>query len=47
MKWVYDDGGRFAAGYQYHVDDCVCRALSTINMPLSGSATAAKNVRCG
>jgi hypothetical protein len=30
MNWVYDDGGRFAAGYQYHVDDCVCRALSII-----------------
>ena len=30
MKWVYNDGGRFAAGYQYHVNDCVCRALSIV-----------------
>ena len=30
MKWVYHDGGRFAAGYSYHVDDCVCRALSIV-----------------
>jgi hypothetical protein len=30
MKWVYDDGGRFEAGYSYHAKDCVCRALSII-----------------
>jgi hypothetical protein len=30
MKWVYDDGGRFEAGYRYHVKDCVCRALSIV-----------------
>lgn len=25
--WVYDDGGRAAAGYRGHADDCVCRAI--------------------
>ena len=30
MKWVYNDGGRFASGYKYHVQDCVCRALSIV-----------------
>jgi hypothetical protein len=29
MKWVYDDGGRWEAGYRpRHVGDCVCRAIS-------------------
>jgi|SRR5271165_257020 len=28
MKWVYSDGGRFAAGYKCHVGDYACRALS-------------------
>ena len=27
-KWVYDDGGRKAAGYKGKADDCVCRAIS-------------------
>jgi hypothetical protein len=31
MKFVYNDGGRFEAGYSYHVKDCVCRALSIIS----------------
>lgn len=28
MKWVYDDGGREAAGYKGSTGDCVCRAVS-------------------
>jgi hypothetical protein len=28
MKWVYNDGGRWEAGYRpRHVGDCVCRAI--------------------
>lgn len=28
-RWVYDDGGRWAAGYRpRHVGDCVCRAIA-------------------
>lgn len=30
MKWVYNDGGRFASGYKYRVKDCVCRTLSIV-----------------
>lgn len=28
MDWVYDDGGREAAGYKGTAGDCVCRAVS-------------------
>lgn len=28
MKFVYDDGGRAAAGFKGTTDDCVCRAIS-------------------
>ena len=28
MKWVYDDGGRTAAGYKGKAGDCVCRAIA-------------------
>jgi hypothetical protein len=28
MQWVYDDGGRAAAGYQGGTRDCVCRAVA-------------------
>ena len=28
MKFVYDDGGRSAAGYKGSTGDCVCRAIS-------------------
>ncbi len=28
MKWVYDDGGRAAAGYKGKAGDCVCRAIA-------------------
>lgn len=28
MKWVYDDGGRDAAGYSGAADDCVCRSIA-------------------
>lgn len=28
MRWVYDDGGRDAAGYHSIAGDCVCRALA-------------------
>jgi hypothetical protein len=31
MKWTYNDGGRFASGYKYHVKDCVCRALAIVS----------------
>lgn len=27
-KWVYNDGGRKAAGYKGDADDCVCRAIA-------------------
>ena len=30
MKHVYDDGGRKAAGYKGHADDCVCRAICVV-----------------
>ena len=26
MKWVYNDGGRSAAGYKGTAGDCVCKA---------------------
>ena len=28
MEWVYDDGGRAAAGYKGTAGDCVCRAIA-------------------
>lgn len=28
MKWVYDDGGRKAAGFKGDASDCVCRAIA-------------------
>ena len=28
MQWIYDDGGRQAAGYKGIVGDCVCRAIA-------------------
>ena len=28
MKYIYDDGGRAAAGYKGTTRDCVCRAIS-------------------
>lgn len=29
MRWVYDDGGRAAAGFKAkHASDCVCRAIT-------------------
>lgn len=28
MPWVYDDGGRAAAGFRGQAGDCVCRALA-------------------
>jgi hypothetical protein len=28
MKWIYDDGGRAAAGYKGDTGDCVCRAVA-------------------
>jgi len=28
MRWVYDDGGRAAAGFRGATDDCVCRAIA-------------------
>jgi hypothetical protein len=28
MEWVYDDGGRKAAGYKGRASDCVCRAVA-------------------
>lgn len=28
LPWVYDDGGREAAGYRSSAGDCVCRSIS-------------------
>ena len=28
MKFVYDDGGRGAAGFKGEADDCVCRSIA-------------------
>jgi hypothetical protein len=28
MKFVKDDGGRLAAGYEGKANDCVCRAVA-------------------
>lgn len=28
LPWVYDDGGRAAAGYKGRTGDCVCRAVA-------------------
>ena len=28
MSWIYDDGGRAAAGYKGTARDCVCRAIA-------------------
>lgn len=28
MKWVFDDGGRSAAGFKGHTGDCVTRAIA-------------------
>lgn len=28
MPWVYDDGGRMAAGFRGTTGDCVCRAIA-------------------
>lgn len=30
MKWIYDDGGREAAGFKGKAGDCVCRAISIV-----------------
>jgi hypothetical protein len=30
MRFVYDDGGREAAGYTSHTDDCVTRAIAIV-----------------
>ena len=30
MKFVYDDGGRAAAGYKGKTGDCVCRAIAIV-----------------
>jgi len=30
VKWVYNDGGRYEAGYRYHVNDCVARARAIV-----------------
>jgi len=30
VKWVYNDGGLYEAGYRYHVNDCVARALAIV-----------------
>ena len=27
-RWVYDDGGRKAAEFSDHSDDCACRAIA-------------------
>lgn len=27
MRWVYDDGGRAAAGFRGKTGDCICRAI--------------------
>ena len=29
MHWVFDDGGRAAAGFKGKTGDCVCRAIAT------------------
>ena len=31
MKWVYDDGGRSAAGYKGHTRDCVTRSIAIVS----------------
>ncbi len=28
LPWAYDDGGRAAAGYHGHANDCLCRAIA-------------------
>lgn len=30
MRWIYDDGGRAAAGHTEEVNDCVCRAIAIV-----------------
>lgn len=30
MEWIYDDGGRAAAGYKGVTGDCVCRAIAIV-----------------
>ena len=30
MEWVYNDGGRAAAGYKGTTGDCVCRAIAIV-----------------
>lgn len=30
MRWVYDDGGRAAAGFSGDTGDCVCRAIAIV-----------------
>jgi len=30
MKFIYDDGGRTAAGYKGEAGDCVCRAVAIV-----------------
>ena len=30
MEWVFDDGGRAAAGFKGHTGDCACRAASIV-----------------
>ncbi len=31
MQFIYNDGGRAAAGYKGHARDCVCRAVTIIS----------------
>lgn len=30
MRWVFDDGGRAAAGFRGETSDCVCRAICIV-----------------
>ena len=30
MEWIYNDGGRAAAGYKGTTGDCVCRAIAIV-----------------
>jgi hypothetical protein len=46
MKWVYDDGGRAAAGYQGKTGDCVIRAIAiAAKLPYDGVYQAMNTLR--
>lgn len=30
MRWIYNDGGRRAAGFKGEADDCVCRSIAIV-----------------